>query len=147
MTHALVNCCISSCIAHCDCSANMIFLFSSRTAEQKSNSFMSLVLYTYTKLIEPSLLQSLSTNWFHHQDSFSIFSSSCYSRLGRTGRKQKISLAAGCWVKGIVIHEIGTHISTVIPMHMHNVFNCFSMISQLWFQTDFSKKSFLTPTA
>ncbi|XP_048581200.1 blastula protease 10 [Nematostella vectensis] len=37
----------------------------------------------------------------------SIFKGSgCWSFLGRIGRKQQLSLAGGCWYKGIVIHEI-----------------------------------------
>ena len=31
----------------------------------------------------------------------------CWSYVGRTGKKQDISLARGCWGKGTVIHEIG----------------------------------------
>ncbi|XP_022808806.1 zinc metalloproteinase nas-4-like [Stylophora pistillata] len=31
----------------------------------------------------------------------------CWSYVGRTGRKQQLSLAGGCWRKGTVIHEIG----------------------------------------
>ncbi|EDO34806.1 predicted protein, partial [Nematostella vectensis] len=30
----------------------------------------------------------------------------CWSYVGRTGSKQQLSLAGGCWHKGIVIHEI-----------------------------------------
>ncbi|XP_058957005.2 astacin [Pocillopora verrucosa] len=33
--------------------------------------------------------------------------SGCWSYVGRIGRKQQLSLAAGCWRKGTVIHEIG----------------------------------------
>ncbi|RMX55571.1 hypothetical protein pdam_00001722, partial [Pocillopora damicornis] len=33
--------------------------------------------------------------------------SGCWSYVGRTGRKQQLSLASGCWYHGIVIHEIG----------------------------------------
>ncbi|CAH3142203.1 unnamed protein product, partial [Porites lobata] len=33
--------------------------------------------------------------------------SGCWSYLGRTGRKQQLSLARGCWGKGTIIHEIG----------------------------------------
>ncbi|KAK3738689.1 hypothetical protein QZH41_020339, partial [Actinostola sp. cb2023] len=31
----------------------------------------------------------------------------CWSYVGRTGSKQQLSLASGCWHKGIVIHEFG----------------------------------------
>ncbi|KAM7433979.1 hypothetical protein ABFA07_015864 [Porites harrisoni] len=31
----------------------------------------------------------------------------CSSQVGRTGRAQAITLGARCWVKGIVVHEIG----------------------------------------
>lgn len=37
---------------------------------------------------------------------FQIFSR-CSSYVGRTGRKQDINLARGCWYTGIVAHEIG----------------------------------------
>ena len=58
-----------------------------------------------------------------------VFPSSCYSSLGRTGKKQQISLAAGCWAMGTVTHEIGTYMSTVVPIIKPTlVFNCFSMI-------------------
>ncbi|CAH1789737.1 unnamed protein product, partial [Owenia fusiformis] len=30
----------------------------------------------------------------------------CYSSVGRTGRKQSLSLGNGCWNKGIIIHEM-----------------------------------------
>lgn len=33
--------------------------------------------------------------------------SGCWSYVGRTGRKQQLSLARGCWGKGTIIHEIG----------------------------------------
>ncbi|XP_078360453.1 astacin-like isoform X2 [Oculina patagonica] len=33
--------------------------------------------------------------------------SGCWSYVGRTGRKQQISLAVGCWRHGTVVHEIG----------------------------------------
>ncbi|KAL9973985.1 hypothetical protein ACROYT_G020512 [Oculina patagonica] len=33
--------------------------------------------------------------------------SGCWSYVGRTGKKQQISLASGCWYKGTVAHEIG----------------------------------------
>ena len=36
---------------------------------------------------------------------FSFFS--CWSFVGKTGRKQRLSLARGCWNKGTVVHEIG----------------------------------------
>ncbi|XP_078371491.1 zinc metalloproteinase nas-15-like [Oculina patagonica] len=32
--------------------------------------------------------------------------SGCWSYVGRTGKKQQISLASGCWYKGTVAHEI-----------------------------------------
>lgn len=31
----------------------------------------------------------------------------CWSYVGRTGRKQQLSLAGGCWRHGTVAHEIG----------------------------------------
>ena len=35
----------------------------------------------------------------------------CYSYVGRTGRKQQLSLAGGCWRHGTVAHEIGEYFS------------------------------------
>ena len=37
----------------------------------------------------------------------------CYSYVGRTGTKQQLSLAGGCWRHGIVAHEIGELFSWV----------------------------------
>ena len=31
----------------------------------------------------------------------------CWSYVGRTGRKQQLSLAKGCWQKGTIAHELG----------------------------------------
>ncbi len=36
-----------------------------------------------------------------------IFSFSCASFIGRTGSRQDIYLAPGCWTRAIVAHEIG----------------------------------------
>lgn len=36
----------------------------------------------------------------------------CWSYVGRTGRKQQLSLAGGCWYKGTVAHELGKKMET-----------------------------------
>ena len=36
-----------------------------------------------------------------------LFSFSCWSYVGKIGNKQQLSLATGCWSRGIVAHEIG----------------------------------------
>ena len=49
------------------------------------------------------LLPSLSG---HTEVIFIFVFPSCYSYIGQQGGPQRISLAAGCLVKGIVIHEM-----------------------------------------
>ena len=43
------------------------------------------------------------------------FQHSCFSYVGRIGRRQDITLARRCWKRGIVVHEIGTKTITTLP--------------------------------
>lgn len=45
--------------------------------------------------------------FFNSFQSNNCLTNRCWSFVGRTGYKQDLSLAAGCWHEGTIVHEIG----------------------------------------
>ena len=69
------------------------------------NTFLS---FTVHVLIEIKWIKTFV--WKHHikiSCHLYLFFNRCSSYVGRIGRRQDITLASGCWTKGIVAHEVG----------------------------------------
>ena len=52
------------------------------------------------------------------------FPKRCYSYVGKTGRKQQLSLARGCWRKATIIHEIGENLHFLLLTHIPELKAC-----------------------
>ena len=58
----------------------------------------------------------------HLSDFIHFFCPRCSSRVGKSGGRQDINLAKGCWYRGIVAHEIGESTAKYNVVH----YNCFN---------------------
>lgn len=72
--------------------------------KNKTKNYTSSTCFTHLPISSLSFLTSRELSvWY--QTSCSL--RRCWSYVGRTGKKQQLSLARGCWGKGTIIHEIG----------------------------------------
>lgn len=53
------------------------------------------------------ILRSREIEQSKQVNTFLFLMNSCWSYVGRTGSKQQLSLARGCWRHGTIAHEIG----------------------------------------